>query len=240
MSAGSGPALVRSADARSVAAALAEAATLGDYFTIVTGPAGNAWRPAGVAYAQGLRDLIGYTGQRLGTGENRVAASVAQLGYAARLWSPALACTLGHGVVPDLQDLQLSADVPARLRLPRPGGWHAEEPGGQAGLLYRTVVEGHLVPLAAGLDVKIASGLLWGNAASAMTGALGVIVRARPGLGESARALAESLLATGRLRGAGRLTGPGLAFRRRSCCLYYRVPGGEICGDCSLTPRRPP
>ncbi len=26
-------------------------------------------------------------------------------------------------------------------------------------------------------------------------------------------------------------------FRRRSCCLYYRVPGGGICGDCVL--RRP-
>lgn len=25
-----------------------------------------------------------------------------------------------------------------------------------------------------------------------------------------------------------------LAFRRRSCCLYYRVPGGSTCGDCCL------
>ncbi|WP_333777997.1 (2Fe-2S)-binding protein [Streptomyces sp. IBSBF 3136] len=28
------------------------------------------------------------------------------------------------------------------------------------------------------------------------------------------------------------------AFRRRSCCLYYRVPGGGVCGDCCFS--RPP
>ncbi|MFC9282623.1 (2Fe-2S)-binding protein [Streptomyces collinus] len=33
-------------------------------------------------------------------------------------------------------------------------------------------------------------------------------------------------------------THPAPAFRRRSCCLYYRVPGGGICGDCCFT--RPP
>ncbi len=35
----------------------------------------------------------------------------------------------------------------------------------------------------------------------------------------------------------------GSAFRRRSCCLYYRVPGGGLCGDCCFDrehrPRRP-
>ncbi|MGI5249917.1 (2Fe-2S)-binding protein [Actinacidiphila glaucinigra] len=39
------------------------------------------------------------------------------------------------------------------------------------------------------------------------------------------------------LRDAGglRLTGPGApAYVRRSCCLYYRVPGGGLCGDCAL------
>jgi iron complex transport system ATP-binding protein len=24
-------------------------------------------------------------------------------------------------------------------------------------------------------------------------------------------------------------------YRRTSCCLYYRVPGGGLCGDCVLT-----
>ncbi|MFD2121439.1 (2Fe-2S)-binding protein [Streptomyces cirratus] len=31
--------------------------------------------------------------------------------------------------------------------------------------------------------------------------------------------------------------GLGVAFTRRSCCLYYRVPGGGLCGDCVLRTR---
>ena len=30
----------------------------------------------------------------------------------------------------------------------------------------------------------------------------------------------------------------GPAFTRRTCCLYYRLPGGGLCGDCVLHQRR--
>ncbi|WP_199808608.1 (2Fe-2S)-binding protein, partial [Streptomyces sp. NRRL S-146] len=53
---------------------------------------------------------------------------------------------------------------------------------------------------------------------------------------DRARSLAAELLAHPLLTGAGTLD--GTAFRRRSCCLYYRVPGGGVCGDCCFT--RPP
>ena len=148
---------VRPADLRSLVTALADAAVLGDFFTIACGRPGPAWRPAREAYRHGLRDLIGQTERRLGVSQNRVAASIAQLGYAARLWSPALACALRQGIVPDLQRLQIRAELPARLRLSQPRGWHADGLGVLAGLLYHNVVEEHLEPLAAGLDVKIAS-----------------------------------------------------------------------------------
>ena len=26
----------------------------------------------------------------------------------------------------------------------------------------------------------------------------------------------------------------GVGFARRTCCLFYRVPGGGTCGDCVL------
>jgi hypothetical protein len=224
----------RQAGPRAVIAAMADAATLGEYFTVAADGTAGTWRPASEAYLRGMRELVGHTARRLGVSQNRVAVSIAQLGYAARLWSPSLACALRHGTVPDLRGLQISAELPVRLRLARPRGWHAGQPGLLAGLLYRTVVDGHLEPLAAGLDAKVASGLLWGNAASAMAGALGVIVRTSPELAGSARKLADLLLSTGRLRGTGGFTGPGLTFRRRSCCLYYRVPAGTMCGDCSL------
>ncbi|MES4829184.1 (2Fe-2S)-binding protein, partial [Streptomyces anthocyanicus] len=53
-----------------------------------------------------------------------------------------------------------------------------------------------------------------------------------------ARSLTAGLLAHPLLAGAGTLT--GTSFRRRSCCLYYRVPGGGVCGDCCFpTPPEP-
>lgn len=59
-----------------------------------------------------------------------------------------------------------------------------------------------------------------------------------PGAGEAAALLAAGLLADGGpLEGTGTYLhepGLGVAFLRRSCCLYYKVPGGGLCGDCVL------
>jgi hypothetical protein len=221
-----------------VTEALAEAATLGPFFALAVGGEAGSWRPAADLPGDGLNGLLATAGERLGVTEARVAASIVQLGYAARLWSPVLACALQRGIVPDLAGLRVGVD-PVRLGVPAARGWQATEPGQVAGLAYRVVVTEHLEPLVGRLPVTVADGLLWGNAASAMTGALGVLTAARPDLERAARTLAEFLLATGSLRGTGRLTGPGVQFRRNSCCLYYRVPGGGTCGDCSLN-RRPP
>jgi hypothetical protein len=187
-----------------------------------------------VAYQDGMADLAAQTGRQLGTRENRVAVSTLHLGYAARLWSPVLACALAHGIVPDLGALEIGIGLPIRVRLPAVAGWQSPDSGAMAALLYRVVVTGHLAPLADRLRGPVASGLMWGNAASAMIGSLTVLAAARPRLAQPARSIAAQLLATGMLRGTGQLTGPGLAFRRNSCCLYYRVPGGGLCGDCSL------
>jgi hypothetical protein len=185
-------------------------------------------------YGGGLREPIEATARRLGVTEGRVAASTVQLAYAARLWSPVLGCALLRGLVPDLTGLRVAVGPPVRLNVPEPRGWQAPDQDELAILAYRMVVAEHLEPMRAGLPVKIAAGLLWGNAASAMTAALRVLAATVPGLGLAARAMAERLLAMGVLRGTGELTGPDLEFRRRSCCLYYRVPGGGLCGDCPL------
>jgi hypothetical protein len=217
-----------------VQAALAQAAGSGPFFMVNTGDDGADWRPAQALYNGGLDDLIGATASQLGVTELRVAASTVQFGYAARLWSPVLHCALMRGIVPDLAGLRVATAPSLRLNLPRAGGWPVAGPDEVATLAYRVVVRQHLEPLAARLPVKIAAGLLDGNSAAAMTAALRVIVQAAPGLDRAARGVAEALLATGVLRGTGELTGPGLEFRRRSCCLFYRVPGGGLCGDCPL------
>ncbi|MGH3156872.1 MAG: (2Fe-2S)-binding protein [Streptosporangiaceae bacterium] len=245
-----GPALP--ADPDLVRRALAGSARVGPFFAVSLTGEGRDWRPAAEVYAGGLAGPIRSTGEQLGVTESRVAAATVHLGYAARLWSPVLYCALCWGLVPDLAGLRLATSPSIRLSLPEPRGWRAEGQAALAALAYRVVADQHLEPLARGLTVKIAGGLLRGNAAAAMTAALRVLVAsqsgpceptgtgyaAETGLDRAARAMAQTLLGTGILRGTGELTGPGLEFRRRSCCLFYRVPGGGLCGDCPL-PARP-
>jgi hypothetical protein len=221
-----------------VRAALAESAEVGPFFELSVGADEAGWRPAVSVYSGGLREWIEATGERLGVTEVRVAAATVHLGYAARLWSPVLGCALLRGVVPDLTRLRLVTSPSLRLNVPEAGGWQVDTRDEMTALAYRVVVGRHLEPLAGHLPVKVAPGLLRGNAAAALTGALRVLVAAHSGLGQPARDLAEVLLATGALRGTGELTGPGLEFRRRSCCLFYRVPGGGLCGDCPLPAAR--
>lgn len=103
--------------------------------------------------------------------------------------------------------------------------------------LAREVLDGPvrelLDPFAA---LRVSPHILWGNAASAVNGATGMIAAARPDLAAPARALAALLLDRPPLRDTSFRT-PSGAFRRRSCCLIYRAaPGGAgaLCGDCAL------
>jgi hypothetical protein len=142
-----------------VARALAAAATVGPFFDLGTATAGPGWRPATALYPDGF--LAGAR-RRLPEAEPRVAASIAQLGYAARLWSPVLAAGLLAGIVPDLAGLQLRDQEAAPLELALSGlaGWRAEDPATLADLAYRVVVTVHLEPLASALSGELAGGLL--------------------------------------------------------------------------------
>ncbi|WP_460370785.1 (2Fe-2S)-binding protein, partial [Actinocorallia lasiicapitis] len=87
-----------------------------------------------------------------------------------------------------------------------------------------------LLPLRDAWPERLADGLIWGNVASALAGTRHA-ARLRPELAPRIHTLITDQLARSPLRGA--LTPP--TFRRRSCCLYYKVPpGGDKCGDCCL------
>ena len=219
-----------------ISAELAEISSYQGFFALPVGGEAAGWHPVRQSYADGFTDLVDATARRYRTTDLRIAASLVHLGHATRLWSPLLACALGHGVVPDLDDLQ-RADDGAQLRLPAPVGRAVDRPSAQ--LLYRIVVIQHLKPLAAGLRVKLAPALLAGNIASALVGASRALLSARPDLRVPIVGITNSLLGTGMLAGSGIVTGSDLDFRRRSCCLFYRVPGGSVCGDCVFrrTPR---
>ncbi|MEU8649792.1 (2Fe-2S)-binding protein [Streptomyces sp. NPDC048737] len=193
-----------------------------------------------------LARRVGKVARALRAPEPRVAASVAQQGLAARLWSVALGCAVLYGGQPDL--------APGLLRWDPDGSapddlWLTEVRArpGDARTLAATVLHGHLEPLAAALRARhrVAPGLLRGNAASALAGAARQLegwarANGRPDAAARSRALTAELLAHPLLAGTGTLTATptGTAFRRRSCCLYYRVPGGGVCGDCCFP--RPP
>ncbi|MER5596535.1 (2Fe-2S)-binding protein [Streptomyces sp. NPDC002265] len=178
----------------------------------------------------------------LRTAEVRVGASVAHQGLAARLWSAALGCAALYGRIPDLDPrlLRWDADAGAPADL-----WLSEVRPlpGDAATVADAVLEGHLRPLTALVHTRyrVAEGLLWGNAGSALAGAARELDRwaranGRTDVAASAHSLTAALLRHPLLTDTGTLT--GTAFRRRSCCLYYRVPGGGVCGDCCFA--RPP
>ncbi|MFD0305591.1 (2Fe-2S)-binding protein [Streptomyces sp. NPDC127119] len=171
--------------------------------------------------------------------ETRVGVSVAQQGFAARLWSVALGSAVLYGRVPDLDPrlLHWDADGSAPDDL-----WLSEVRAlpGDAATIRRLVHHGHLAPLSAALRARhpVAAGLLWGNAASALASTARLLdgraaAHGRTDVRDHVRALTAELLDHPDLRDTGNWD--GTAFRRRSCCLYYRVPGGGVCGDCCFT-----
>ncbi|MFC6081178.1 (2Fe-2S)-binding protein [Sphaerisporangium aureirubrum] len=208
---------------------------------------GSGWRPLGDLAADTalLRARIADHGRRLGTGEERVAASILYQGLAARLWSPVVGMAAAAGLVPATAgDLRWrpAATGPLPLWSPPTARWLAV-PGGaarQAEAVYRVVMGEVLEPLAAAVGrlTAIAPALLRGNASAALAGVLKTVP---PALGGRSAQLVRELLAIGALDGTGELAEPAPGayfFVRRSCCLYYRVPGGGLCEDCALLPQK--
>lgn len=230
-----------------VAAAVADVSAAGGYFGLDLGPVPGepGWRPLTglLADPATVRARVTDMAGRLGTAETRVAASILFQGLAARFWSPSLGAAVAHDLLIDLAPRHVywraAAGGPLPLRATHLEGWEVRDPARITGPLYRTVVTGLLEPLAETVRrvVPTAPGLLWGNAASALVGTLLELGRHRPGLAAKAVALGRELLGTGLLRGTGELAEPVPGhplFARRSCCLYYRLPGGGMCGDCVL------
>ncbi|MFE6666371.1 (2Fe-2S)-binding protein [Streptomyces sp. NPDC057697] len=216
------------------------AASVGGFFVLrTTAPPDGTHRPLARLYAGDTAPLtarIDTVAARLGTAERRVAASVAHLGLASRLWSVALGPAALTGSFPALPPGALCWDPeqPAPDDLWLDG---AEPLPGTACRIREAVQYGHLVPLAEAVhrDGPLADRLLWGNAGSALAGALNRLVvwaraHRRPDVAARARALTAELFDHPDLRNTG--APHDVAFRRRSCCLYYRTPGGGLCGDC--------
>jgi hypothetical protein len=219
---------------------LRAAAAIGPYFAWEPWTGDDGWRPLTdltdpdvvaervFAARDALATLTGLSGDEL---PDRVIASITFLGLASRLVSPPLAAFVLSG----------------ERRLPRADQlWWRPVRGGPVPMAY-SGLDGHqdlIEPvLRAFADRFAVSGqVMWGNVASALAGATGMLATTRPDLAEVAgRECERILVGTPQLAGTGTLVRPDPGSPRRflvrhNCCLYYRIPGGGTCGDCVLTP----
>jgi hypothetical protein len=241
-------------------APLGDLAGLGAYFAVATHDPQSSlaapWLPleALTGSALVLRERIAAVRSALaaaaGRGpqavEFRVAASVTQLGIAARLICPALGMAVVSGAVLRVAAAWWQPMLGGAFPLSLPAGsafWPGagrDDDDALADGLSQHVVDGPVravTDMVAGMSVPAA--VLHGNVASAVNGAASMIATARPGLAARAQAVSIALLRRPTL--AGTYAGaPADGFRRRSCCLIYRVSPASrpaLCGDCILLDR---
>ncbi len=244
-------------DARS---ALAAAAAVGPFFALEEWAPDAGWRPltsladgsgALAERVEAAREVIAGRARRpVDSIERRVAASIVFLGLAARLLSPAVAAAALGGTVPALGISSLwwkpVEGGPWPIATDSMAGAPADIDGLVEGLVVGLVdgaLNGTILPVlqAFSSTFQLSEQVLWGNVASSLGGALGLLVSGRPDRAEVADDLIDGLLRVAPLAGTGQFVAPDPSsprrfFVRRSCCLFYRVPGAGTCGDCVLTP----
>ena len=237
----------------STPAALRRAARIGPYFVVRLDVERGAWRPfddlldatvlaANVdAVAQSLARRAGVPAAEL---DRRACASTYFLGLASGLVAPALGAAALAGHVPSFERGSLRwqrADVgPLPLAITEANGGEVHgvdvtNSGQAAAALHAEVIDTVVAPLEAALEAtfSLSPQVLWGNVASAVAGAATMLRLSAEPTRLDPHALAEAVTSRGSLAGTGTWTSTG--FVRTNCCLFYRVPGGGICGDCVLT-----
>lgn len=173
--------------------------------------------------------------------EERVAASIAQMGLVARVIAPVLASlTLRSPVLdPRLSQLwwqdQLGGPFPVSVAV-TPIGAKADVPSRSRPNISETLDDPVEHLTAAVLEMAAVSPrVLWGNVASAINSAATLIGAQEPKLAERSHTLATHALTDRRFDAETGLPGPD--FRRSSCCLIYRLApdaAAGVCGDCVL------
>ncbi|WP_447688992.1 (2Fe-2S)-binding protein [Mycolicibacterium sp. A43C] len=166
-----------------------------------------------------------------------VAASSFQLGVAARLLSPMIAAALCHNAVPMLTSSALSFAADGHSPVftvgdveIRPTG-NVETAAGAVSELLTDLFD----PLNRELrnSMRLSEKICRGNLISAANGAVTVLAMSLPDIERDGRALIRALSSMQPLADTAHHTRG--RFTRRSCCLFYKVPGAGLCGDCVLT-----
>ncbi|WP_246062182.1 (2Fe-2S)-binding protein [Haloactinospora alba] len=248
---------VRTAVAGSgVRAAVSDVSAVNAFFSVDMRETGSGWLPLRELWEHPgyLEERVSEVRTRLASRagvavsrvERRVAASIMYQGLASRLLSPTVGAALCHGVALDPGALRWRPEggmLPLALvgEPPASDTFHTPRVDSLAELIHQRVVQGTLAPIATALrsQVKVAPRLLWGNAASSLAGTVQALARDRPWVTDDAVVLTELLLGREPFTGLGEFdrSGEQHAFVRATCCLYYRIPGCGMCGDCALLRR---
>lgn len=229
--------------------ALAAAGALGSFFCVDErpGPDWTSWAALN-AGAKALRLRTDEVHAVLAAGpgspdvEPAVVASLTHLGLVARLVSPLLGAALMSGVLPvtPVEDVHvhLTGVNPLPLAFPATSAVAVGSAEELAAAFHHHWLMPAVRPLTYALRAfcAVSPRVLDGNVTSAVAGALRMAGTARPGLAARADAVLDALLRSGPLAGTGRRRDDG-SFVRRSCCLFYRLPGAGTCGDCVLDAR---
>jgi hypothetical protein len=210
---------------------------LGPFFALQERTDSRSWRPLRDLYDASVLDkrvayVSGFLEKLAGSPvETRVAASTMSLGLFARLIAPPLGSVVLERPLPAIT-------LDEALWQPTDGGpWQLALTGPEAPADPARVITETILPLAELISSRYSLSLqiLIGNIASGAFGAIRMIGQARHDLAGPAQEVGRDLLSES-LQGTGTLKPD---FRRSSCCLYYRIPGGGYCGDCVLTAAEP-
>ena len=235
-------------------------AEVGPCDTVAVGAAvaDDTWLGCGdlLANPTWLEAVVRDTGERLGTDDPVVGASLFVQNYAYRVVTHAVTALTFAGVLPDSTPRTMAVTLRAgrpsaiaylepRVATLEPSALR-EDPAAarDAVAALHEVVDVHLAPLVAGVraTTRVGARLLWGNVAASCA----VAFRTAEGvLGPWVQPLGDAFIGASpaTMRGLGsylvleRGERHGWFFERSTCCLYDRLPGKIRCGDCSRTPR---
>jgi ferric iron reductase protein FhuF len=231
-------------------AALEAAARVGPFFVLRPDPSDDGWMPfaafaadvdrVAAAVDDARRRMAVAAGTSADSFEPRATASIWHLGIAARLVSPALGAAVLARWVPRLDNLLWSPETATgpdglAIRAADIEGTPVADAAGAAAAIEAGVVGTAIRPITESVSAlaAVSANVLWGNVWSAFAGAATVLAAGRPTAGRAAVDVVRMLVATTPHTLAGGYDSAG-RFRRDTCCLYYRLPRGGLCGDCVL------
>lgn len=237
-----------------VRAALLSATEIGPYFQTEMIAAQRQWRTVADLWCD-----AGCLSERVNTAreflrsrthadvELRACASISSLGLISRLLAPPLATACVAEVIPRLDPQRTHwrpvVGGPVPIGLSMVDGVVVGSAAEAATELERTVLRPCVEPVltAYSRQFRLSPRVLSGNAASALAGAAGMLLASPTALRIDPVEVVTAMLGRPSLVGTGGYVRPfddsaEQFFVRRSCCLFYRIPGGGTCGDCVLVP----